>query len=91
MLADDRRNPKPKGQDKFLIAAIFLKGLSATPMEVFRFTRSGDKDKKWKEDFKTAIIKAPEGMRDIVQNIYRVDGDKVLVTGNYFTILDIEL
>ena len=60
-------------------------------MQVIKFERSGDKDKKWKDQIQTADIKIPDDKRDIVQNIYLVDGNKILITGNFFTILDIDL
>ena len=87
------REEKPSTPDDFMFVLMFFKNLSATPGKLVKFTRKQgtDGEQKWEDDVNTQFIKAEEGKKDIIQNAYLVEGNKILITGNFFYLLNPEL
>lgn len=90
MIVHDLRTKKKDKPDDFLVAAMFFKNLSSSPLKLVKFTRSGTL-KRWDNEPVIKSVTMSLGKKDIIQNVYLVDGDRILSSGNFFTLLDINL
>ena len=68
----------------------FSKDASEAAARLIRFTRE-DEDSKWDDPPGIAFVNAPEGKREMCQNVFILEGETILVSGNYLTLFDIRL
>ena len=88
IVAKDMRRTKTVGN--FLIVLSFTQNASAECGKLYKFTRDNE-DSKWTDTPEIAYVSASTGKRDVLQNCFILEGEKILVSGNYLTLLDFNL
>ena len=66
----------------------FAQNVANPSARVIKFTRDSNLS-KWKDAPLIVNVDLPHQRQDVTQNCFVVDNEKVLVVGNYLTLLDL--
>ena len=81
---------RTKEVGNFLIVLGFTQNASAECGKLYKFTRDNE-DSKWNDPPEFVYLRAPDGTRDVIQNCFILEGERILVSGNYLTLFDFNL